>query len=124
MAIPSGLNPSGSGMRSGKREAAPSGAASTEPATTSHASTGVVFRISRDPPSGLRSFGLTFPGRSRIEPCWHTASMRKIQKTDAEWRAELSPEQYRILRQKGTEAPFTGEYDHTFEPGTYHCAAC
>jgi peptide-methionine (R)-S-oxide reductase len=50
--------------------------------------------------------------------------MPKIEKTDAEWRAELSPEEYRILRQKGTEAPFTGEYDHTFEPGSYHCAGC
>jgi peptide-methionine (R)-S-oxide reductase len=50
--------------------------------------------------------------------------MTKIEKTDAEWRAELSPEEYRILRQKGTEAPFTGEYDHTFEPGSYHCAGC
>jgi len=55
---------------------------------------------------------------------WHTGGMPKIEKTDAEWRAELSPEEYRILRQKGTEAPFTGEYDHTFEPGTYHCAGC
>jgi peptide-methionine (R)-S-oxide reductase len=50
--------------------------------------------------------------------------MPKIMKTDAEWRAELSPEEYRILREKGTEAPFSGEYDHTFEPGSYHCAGC
>ena len=50
--------------------------------------------------------------------------MEKIEKSDSDWRAELSPEQYRVLRQKGTEAPFSGEYDHVFEPGTYHCAGC
>jgi peptide-methionine (R)-S-oxide reductase len=50
--------------------------------------------------------------------------MEKIDKTDAEWQAALSPEQYRILREKGTERPFSGEYDHTFEQGTYHCAGC
>ena len=50
--------------------------------------------------------------------------MSEIAKTDAEWRAQLSDEQYRVLREKGTEAPFSGEYDHTFEPGTYHCAGC
>ena len=50
--------------------------------------------------------------------------MEKIEKTEAEWQAELSPEEYRVLRKKGTEAPFSGEYDHTFEPGTYHCAGC
>jgi peptide-methionine (R)-S-oxide reductase len=48
----------------------------------------------------------------------------KVVKSDREWRAELSPEQYRVLREKGTERPFTGEYDHVFEPGAYHCAGC
>jgi len=50
--------------------------------------------------------------------------MEKIEKTEAEWQATLSPEQYRVLREKGTERPFSGEYDHTFEAGTYHCAGC
>ena len=52
------------------------------------------------------------------------ARMPKIEKTEEQWRAELTPEQYRILREKGTERPFTGEYDHSFEPGTYRCAGC
>ena len=48
----------------------------------------------------------------------------KIKKTDAEWREQLTPEQYRIARQKGTEMAFTGEYYKTKTPGTYLCVAC
>lgn len=48
----------------------------------------------------------------------------KVQKSDEEWRKELSPEQYYILREKGTERPGTGEYNLHFEDGVYKCAAC
>jgi peptide-methionine (R)-S-oxide reductase len=48
----------------------------------------------------------------------------KVTKTEEQWRAELTPEQFKVLRQRGTEAPFTGEYDHTFEDGVYRCAGC
>ena len=48
----------------------------------------------------------------------------KIQKTEEEWRKELTPQQYHVLREKGTERPFTGEYTDTHTPGSYLCAAC
>ncbi len=48
----------------------------------------------------------------------------EVYKTDAEWQAELTPEQYDVLRNKATERPHTGEYDQFFEDGVYVCAAC
>jgi len=48
----------------------------------------------------------------------------KINKSDAQWREELTPERYGVLRQAGTERPFTGELLHNKGTGTYHCGAC
>jgi peptide-methionine (R)-S-oxide reductase len=50
--------------------------------------------------------------------------MEKVKKSDAEWRAELTPEQYEVLRHKGTERAFTGAYWDAKEPGLYRCAGC
>ncbi len=48
----------------------------------------------------------------------------KVEKSEEEWKKELSEEQYRVLRQKGTEAPHSGKYNLHFESGEYQCAAC
>jgi peptide-methionine (R)-S-oxide reductase len=54
--------------------------------------------------------------------------MRKLRREasseDARWREQLTPEQFRVLRSKGTETPFSGEYVHTTDGGMYRCAAC
>jgi len=49
---------------------------------------------------------------------------KKVTKTDEEWHATLTPEQYRVARKKGTERPFTGEFYDSKDKGIYKCAAC
>jgi len=50
--------------------------------------------------------------------------MEKVKKSDAEWRAQLTPEQYEVMRGRGTEPAFTGEYWDAKEDGVYRCAGC
>ena len=54
----------------------------------------------------------------------NSGTMTKIEKSDAEWKKILTAEQYRVLRERGTELAFTGKYYKTDEDGNYHCAGC
>ena len=50
--------------------------------------------------------------------------MQKVELNDSEWKAKLTPEQYKVLRKAGTEPPFTGQYVHVKDNGVYACAGC
>ena len=70
--------------------------------------------------------GLSEPG-ARVSPASAAYAERmayNVEKSDAEWRAELSPEEYQVLRKAGTERAFTGEYTDTETTGVYKCKAC
>ena len=56
--------------------------------------------------------------------CCKRSMTDKIQKSDADWRSELTPEQYQVCRQCGTEPPFTGEFWNCHDDGIYRCVCC
>jgi peptide-methionine (R)-S-oxide reductase len=62
--------------------------------------------------------------RARSKRNWRWAVADQVTKTEQEWREQLTPEQYEVLRKKGTERPFTGKYVDVKDDGTYHCAGC
>ncbi len=62
--------------------------------------------------------------KNQEETAMEKSDSIKINKSDEEWKRLLTPMQFHILREKGTEYAFTGKYDHFFEPGYYVCAAC
>ena len=58
------------------------------------------------------------------KPTGKPKMVEKIEKTDEEWQAQLSPEEYVVMRQHGTERPFSGEYNDCKDSGVYHCNSC
>jgi len=74
-----------------------------------------VAEVSQGLLTGTRTL-LFFPGA--------LLGITSIVRTDEEWKALLTPEQYRVLRKAGTEYPFSGEYNETTAPGLYHCVGC
>ncbi|KAK3647815.1 hypothetical protein LTR56_007789 [Elasticomyces elasticus] len=85
------------------------------------------FNATLGRPTAFKS--ISWPAIPFMGAVFSTAQSRNMSypadKSDSEWQAQLSPEQFRVIREKGTEAPYTGKYDkHAPTTGTYTCAAC
>ena len=108
----------------GRREQEEPGSTNSDPQRLHRSHVAMIFVLM--PP---RATGNSVPGIDRAVS-WRIVHrqedimVEKIVKTDAEWRQQLTPEQYAVMRKKGTERPFSGEYESTETPGTYLCAAC
>ena len=76
------------------------------------------------PPAGPLSDAAVAEDMSAASKAGATTAPKKIQRTEAEWRQRLTPEQYHVMREKGTERAFTGPLTNNHADGMYHCAAC
>ncbi len=72
----------------------------------------------------MRNANAQTDSAAKMKQTTTTSKVAKITKSDAEWKKILTPEQYDVMRQKGTERAFTGKYWHNEETGAYYCAAC
>lgn len=84
----------------------------------------LLFAVAAVLVAGTWAWDRAVSGEKETKQAGKKASIEKVTKTNAEWKKLLTPEQYHVLREKGTERAFTGEYWDNKQAGTYRCAGC